>query len=131
MDAIEGQVGTVRAVRVVVVDPRSSDYTALLKLALRLEFLPCGRDALQLVRTFGPDLWVIHVALPDMSGLDLWAMLRSHSPGSVIYMVTDEYRAEDERVAWGRGAALFGCKPIQESWFTDWCQPRRGCAVYQ
>ena len=100
------------------------DYVSLLKRALgpsvRLQFLPTGNDALQLARTADADLWVIHMVLPDMSGLDLCAMLKAQSAQRVIYIVTDTYCAEDERAAWVHGASVFGCKPLPNSWLSDW-----------
>ncbi len=112
-----------------MVDPRPADYGALLQMAPRLEvhleFLSRGHDALQLARTAGADLWVIHVVLPDMSGFDLCTMLKAHAIKPVIYMVTDDYRAEDERAAWAHGTSFFGCKPVPEAWFAHWRRPSR------
>jgi DNA-binding response OmpR family regulator len=117
---------SVRTRRIAVVDPRPSDYSALLEAALeievRLEFLRSGRDALRLSRMEGADLWVINPVLPDMSGLDLCTMLRGHLARPVIYVIADRYRADDERAARIRGAALFGCKPVQMKWFDMWCR---------
>lgn len=127
MGSMQQPLGRLRDTMVAVVDPRPADYAALLDVAarrkMRVEFLLRGRDALQLARTVGADLWVIHVALPDMSGFDLCTMLRTHAHRPVIYMVTDEYRVEDERAAWVHGASLFGCKPVPESWFEPSRQP--------
>ena len=124
MHSTQAESTSARTSTIAVVDPRPADYASLLERALgpsvRLQFLPTGNDALQLARTADADLWVIHMVLPDMSGLDLCAMLKAQSARRVIYMVTDMYRAEDERAAWVHGASLFGCKPLPNSWLSDW-----------
>ena len=128
MRTIEMQTRRVGTMKVAVVDPRPADYSALLEATLesgvRLEFLPSGQDALRLARTGGADLWVINADLPDMSGIDLCAMLRSHSSRQVVFVVTDTYRAEVERAARGGGASLFACKPVQTQWFDTWARRR-------
>ena len=121
------QSGGVRATCVAVVDPRPADYAALLDSAagegLRVELLARGHEALRLARTGAVDLWVINTALPDMSGLDLCAMLKAQLSQPVIYVVTDDYCAEEERAARARRASFFGCKPVQAWWFNTWSRP--------
>jgi len=117
----------VRCATVAVVDPRPGDYGVLLEMPwgaeLRWQFLSCGRDALRLSQAEEVDLWVVHLALPDMSGLELCEMLKTRLCRPVIYLVSDEYRAADERAARARGASLFGCKPVQAWWFEPWAGP--------
>jgi DNA-binding response OmpR family regulator len=107
---------------VAVVDPRPQDYAGLLEdfaaAGMSCHFLRLGRDALRLARGDGADLWVVHVVLPDMSGLDLCAMLRDRRPESVVYMVADEYSEADERAARTGGASLFLSKPLVASFWT-------------
>ncbi len=109
---------------VAVVDARPTGYDVLTKTALRLhlhcEFFSSGTDAVHHAGKAGADLWVVHVALPDMSGFDLCGELKAILDKPVIYMVTDDYRAEDERAAWACGASMFGSKPVPEAWFADW-----------
>ena len=106
---------------VAIVDSRPSDFVALLNVEdlpdINWRFAPSGRSALRLAQREQVDLWVINIALDDMSGADLCWMLKSRTRPPVIYIVTDAYREEDERTARGCGAALFGCKPIETSWF--------------
>ena len=73
--------------------------------------------ALRLAQSQKVDLWVINTVLADMSGVDLCRMLKDRSLPPVIYMVADVYHVEDERAARCCGVSLFGCKPIQASWF--------------
>lgn len=56
---------------------------------------------------------MINEHLPDMSGLDVCALLKSYLVQPVIYMVTDKYNQVSERKARTCGVALFECKPIQ------------------
>ncbi len=124
MNSMQAQSTCARTTTIAVVDPRPADYASLLERtlgpAVRLQFVPTGNGALQLARTTDADLWVIPMVLPDMSGLDLCAMLKAQSPQRVIWMVADTYCAEDERAAWVHGASLFGCKPLPNSWLSDW-----------
>ena len=118
---------SVRCATVAVVDPQPGDYGVLLDTPLgtelRWQFLSCGRDALRLAQAEEVDLWVVHLVLPDMSGLELCELLKTRLCRPVIYAVSDEYRAEDERAARARGASLFGCKPVQAWWFEPWARP--------
>jgi CheY-like chemotaxis protein len=100
---------------VAIVDPRPADY--LLPqgeeprdVGWRLLTTAC--KALQLARKESVDLWVLNTVLPDMSGFDLCAMLRNCWPRSVIYVVTDDYSAAEERTARISGATLFACKTL-------------------
>jgi DNA-binding response OmpR family regulator len=106
---------------VAIADPRLSDYAALPSAVDRprmiWRFATTGRGALRLALTQPVDLWVINTVLSDMSGIDLCAMLKALSPPPIIYMVTDAYRVEEERAARCCGVSLYGCKPIQASWF--------------
>ena len=110
-----------QSLHVAVVDPRPQDYAGLLEdcaaNGVSCHFLRLGRDALRLARGHGADLWVIHVALPDMSGLDVCAMLRDRRPEAVVYMVADEYSEADERAARTGGASLFMSKPLVASFW--------------
>ncbi len=112
---------------VAVVDPRPGDYRVLLDglpgAAIDWRFLSCGRDALRLSQSEQIDLWVIHLLLPDMTGLELCTMLRARLCRPAIYIVSDEYSVEDERAARTHGASLFGCKPVQAWWFEPWAGP--------
>jgi DNA-binding response OmpR family regulator len=110
-----------RDMTVAVVDPRLPDYGALPEAVgrpdMKWHFVTSGRGALRLALSQQVDLWVINTALSDMSGIDLCAMLKGRSPPPVVYMVTDDYRVEDERAARCCGVSLFACKPIQATWF--------------
>jgi DNA-binding response OmpR family regulator len=103
-----------------VVDPHPDDYSELVNSATgdgtRIQFMKSARDALRYRSDQAPELWVINVDLPDMSGSDLHSMIRSRFPGVPFYLVGDGYRAEDEIAARSCGATMYFCKPLQSEW---------------
>ena len=103
-----------------VVDTQPDDYSALVQNAPKekaeVRFLNCGRAALRLKAGSPPELWIINMRLPDMSGLDLYGMIRSRYPGVPVYLVADNYQAEDEINARSCGATMYFCKPLQSDW---------------
>ena len=110
--------------RVVVVDSDRSDYAALEQLAAesqwKIHFLHSGRDALRLDEHLASDLWIINVKLPDMSGFDLVEMLWPRTGRAVIFLVTDQYRTEDEIRARSLGVAHYLCKPLEAAYLRQW-----------
>lgn len=108
-------------VKVCVVDTDFGEYRHLLSerslRGMQWELIPSGRAALRQLQHDPITLWVINTRLPDMSGAELCQMIKSQSPAAVVYLLTDDYRAEDERAAWLAGAALFRPKPIDSAWF--------------
>jgi len=108
---------------VFVVDPKVTDYAALAELvaegAWTIGFLGTGRDAIWANACSPPDLWIVNIRLPDMSGFCLAQMLRPHGDACVL-MVADEYRAEDEIRALSLGVTLYLCKPLEASCLRQW-----------
>ncbi len=106
--------------QVVIVDSKPNDYTTLVRSKplgqANFEFFDSGRAALRFEPTKPPQLWVININLPDMSGLDLYHMISSRWPDSPIYLVGDDYRPEDEINARISGATFYFCKPLQSEW---------------
>jgi len=105
---------------VVVVDGQPNDYAALaLSEQLRgaeVCFVESGRAALRLRVSEAPQLWVVNIHLPDMSGLDLYEMLVQKWPEVPVYLVGDDYRPEDEIYARMSGATFYFCKPLEGDW---------------
>jgi PleD family two-component response regulator len=104
---------------IAVVDQQLNDYAdfrySIQKSFICWEFASTGQEALRLARKRFIDLWMINVALPDMSGLDLCSMLKDELD-SIIYIITDHYTEEMEREARIRGATMFECKPARAEW---------------
>ncbi len=109
-----------RDTKVYVVDRSPSDYRHLVDSAQDDEqtfaFFSDGRSALRVNPSSSHAVWIINLDLPDMSGLDLYQMLRSRFPASPVFVVNDQYRPDDERAARMSGATLYFCKPIQQEW---------------
>jgi DNA-binding response OmpR family regulator len=119
---------------IVIVDPNPADYAELARPAyesgLTLRSLASGREALRAAARLQPDLWVINVRLPDMSGFDLVEMLRSKSPDAHFFCVSDAYCAEEEIHSHLVKAAVYLCKPVQSEWITAWVSQARRRATY-
>ena len=100
--------------QVFIVDAFPSDYDDLVRDFgdVELVFFRTGRDALRSNPENAPSMWVVNTQLPDMSGMDLQAMLRTRGCSSPIALIGDEYRTEDELNARSAGAALFFVKPL-------------------
>ncbi len=107
---------------VFVVDKNVGDYLSLTDAfchdGVGVEVFSTARAALRHDPSNPPDLWVVNMNLPDISGPDLLSMLRSRYPGVPVYLVSDEYRVEEEICARCSGAEMYFCKPLQESWLS-------------
>ncbi len=68
------------------------------------------RAAVRFARSGGVDLWIIGIRLPDMSGFELFEMLREQLVGTPVFIVADQYDPEEERRVCGCGATLYMCK---------------------
>ncbi len=72
-----------------------------------------GADALELTGKLGPDLLLLDVHLPDMSGLQVLRELRARGSVVAVVMVTAERDAEAVRAALHGGAMQYLVKPFQ------------------
>ena len=108
---------------VAVVGARPDDYLGLVdELAgegVSLDVFNSARAALRSSTTAAPDLWILNMNLPDMSGTDLLSMLRWRFPGVPVFLVSDDYRQEDEISARSSGAEMYLCKPLCGEWLTE------------
>lgn len=108
--------------RIVIVDADPEGYEEELHGSelepKRLEFFATAREVLRSSRLQSPELCVVNMQLPDMSGLDLYQMLVERWPGVPIYLVGDHYNPEDEIRARCSGATLYFCKPLEPGWLT-------------
>ena len=105
---------------VIVVDAISNDYAQLFRelggAAVRLTVYATGEDALRSATASASTVWVINIRLPDMSGISFLRHLRRRVIHGHAFLVSDEYSAEDERVARSAGATAYLCKPVQAVW---------------
>jgi len=106
--------------KIYVVDSRPGDYTTAVEettdVAADFTFFKNGRDALRTNPEDGPSMWVVNVKLSDMSGTDLYTMLRSRGCAVPIFLVGDEYSIEDEITARSSGATVYFTKPVASEW---------------
>ncbi len=113
---------------IVVVDPDRAGYGAIAAVAANddtdVHFLASGQAALRLHPIAGAGLWLINVELPDMTGFDLYEMLRERlDEGTVVCMVAATYGVEEELRACRAGATMYVCKPLEASWLQKWLGP--------
>jgi len=105
---------------IAVVDPRPEDYW---QLAERVEsagsycrYATTAENALRLAEVARPGLWLVNLKLPDMSGQDLFRLLRPRFAGTPHFLISDTYDPQAEITALAEGGR-FLCKPISaELW---------------
>jgi CheY-like chemotaxis protein len=103
--------------RVLVVDdyPDSAETTCTLLAMLGHEcrFAICGKDALLEAATFEPDVAILDLGLPDVSGFELAAALRAQLSGKPLYLaaVTGWGQPEDRARAFAAGFDAHFLKP--------------------
>ncbi|WP_331456469.1 response regulator [Luteipulveratus halotolerans] len=73
-----------------------------------------GTEALDVVRRLRPDLVLLDVHLPDMSGLEVLRALRAEGDDSDVLMVTAERELDSVRAARSSGAAGYLVKPFTQ-----------------
>ena len=78
-----------------------------------------GKSALRMSQIAPPDLWVVSMSLPDISGPELVSMLRWRYPQSKICLVSDEYRVNEEIDARCSGPEMYFAKPINSNWLLE------------
>lgn len=104
---------------VVVVDSQPTGYRTLVALAetqrWHTHFLTSGSAAIKIARRLRAELWMIHVSLPDMSGFDLYEMLREQLERATTFLISDEYDPEEEQRACGIKAHLYLCKDADQT----------------
>ena len=103
-----------------VVDSAREDYESLIAAAPRegatVAFFDNAGEALRVAPRVKPELWIVNIELPDMSGLELQEMLRARCPGVPVCLVGDTYAPEEEIRARISGATMYFCKPIEGQW---------------
>jgi CheY-like chemotaxis protein len=121
--------GVSRSLTVCVVDPQAQDYGLWHDVArdhgLNLQVHASAAEALRFSSTNPIDLWVINTRLPGLSGCELCSMIKAHFSDAEVYLVADEYSADEERRAWAARANVFGQKPAHACWLEQW-HHRRG-----
>lgn len=72
-----------------------------------------GRDAAHLAARFRPDLVLLDIRLPDISGLTVLSSLRAAGLGMPIIMMTADHRPETVRDVMSMGGSGYLLKPFE------------------
>ena len=78
----------------------------------KIDIAPTGEDFLSLLEHSWPDLCLLDLNLPDISGLDLLQTVRKNYPGVPVLMVTASDSLDDAIRAMKLGAVDFITKPF-------------------
>ncbi|KAA1418865.1 response regulator [Nocardioides humilatus] len=78
-----------------------------------------GGEALDLVASLDPDIVLLDVHLPDLSGLEVLERLRARGSGVAVVMVTAERGAAAVRAALHGGAMQYLVKPFEADDLAD------------
>ena len=81
------------------------------------------RRAGQAGRNCIPDLMLLDVHLPDMSGLEVLRMARQEHPDVDVIVVTAERELESVREAWQGGAMSYLVKPFEYTALAEQLEP--------
>jgi DNA-binding response OmpR family regulator len=102
---------------ILIVDAHPQDFdelsSELVGTDTACHFACSAEAALRVAQTLHPVLWLINIALPDMSGHELLAELKTRRCKEALWLIADAYSAIDEIRARTAGAAVFTCKPIR------------------
>jgi DNA-binding response OmpR family regulator len=105
---------------VVIADKNLDDFGPLVielsERGVRVGLFSTGEDALRAANGNAATLWVVNVKLPDMPGVALLKLVRRRLPRSTVFLVGDEYSADDELAARAAGATAYVCKPPSAAW---------------
>ncbi len=85
---------------------------ALGRAGWRVEAAPTGREGVERLRTTRYDVVLTDVRLPDLSGLDVVALVTESSPGTPVVVMTAFGTVETALEAMKRGARDFVTKPF-------------------
>jgi two-component system LytT family response regulator len=108
--------------RIMVVDDEPLARSLLVRLCRSVDGLEVvaqsesGTAALEAARTLQPDLMLLDVDLPDMSGFELMRALQTGSPPASIIVATS---AEHALTAFDAGAIDFLIKPVRAARFGE------------
>lgn len=102
--------------RLLVIEDEESMRHALTRVLSRagyaVDAAPTGREGVARLRAGGYDLVLTDVRLPDMSGLDVVAVVTESAPGTPVVVMTAFGTVETALLAMKRGARDFVTKPF-------------------
>ncbi len=106
--------------RILVVesDSNASDLIArqvLQPMGYRIKVVTGAPSAIQEAANFSPDIFIINLNLPDLSGKDLLVALSSHGSEVPVIVIAEEGEEEDVIQAFRLGASDFLKSPLREA----------------
>lgn len=101
--------------KVLLVDDLEDILAALRRLFSVCDVIEArdGRAALTLAAAEKPDLVILDVNLPDMSGVDVMEVLNAMDPKPVVIMLTGDDTTETAGKALAAGAFAYVTKPFE------------------
>jgi len=107
----------VEQTRILIVDAKPADYLPVLsasdRLAICWQIYRSGSDALESAMAEGAHVCLINTRLPDMTGLELYRILRPRLRVIPVVLVADRYCPDDELAVLSAGTVHFVCKPLE------------------
>ncbi|BET59593.1 sigma-54 dependent transcriptional regulator [Geobacter sp. 60473] len=107
---------TMNSHRILVVDDEKliswSISTMLEKAGHSVATAASGTEALQKFQNFRPEVVLLDISLPDMSGLEILARVKEENEDVTVIMITANSNADEAVTAFQRGADDFFGKPF-------------------
>jgi two-component system, cell cycle response regulator DivK len=93
-------------------DNRDMLMRRLVRAGYQVRSVANGRDAVQMTQSWRPDLILMDVSMPEMSGLEATALLRAQNCTIPIIALTAHAMAESRRICLEAGCNSFQTKPV-------------------
>ena len=123
-----------QSLKVLVVDDSSlyrrilTSAVASIPIPTEVETAPTGSVALKKIAPFGPDIVLLDIEMPEMSGLELQKYLTDSGSDMPIIFITAHEDIQSRRKALEAGARGFLKKPFEDQDLLDAVQ--RGLSNY-
>lgn len=85
----------------------------------RLRFVQNGLDALEMLKTFSPDLMLLDIKMPKMHGMEILKQAKGLKPSLPVIIVTGYKSVEMAQEALKNGAADYIPKPFDPQHILD------------
>jgi len=113
----KGQANPLEGKRVLVVDDskiiRKLLEAALTEVGLQVETASDGKEAVEVFKSISPDLTIMDLVMPEMSGLEATEAIRKYDPHAKVLMLTSTSRREEILTAKDLGVVNYLLKPVK------------------
>jgi CheY-like chemotaxis protein len=113
-----------RSYRVLIVD--DSDHVRILvskrlkqRGSVEMETAANGREALEKVKTFHPEIIFLDAIMPEMGGLEVLQSVKRDSPGIIVVMMSSISAREEILQFKEAGANFYILKPFENEKFDE------------